>query len=239
MATKSKQQGAKSKNSAVRKRGGGGQVTQGQIQELMTEIRRVGQKQKASKKPRQRGNRDETTGYVGAGKKTFMSFVGLADLNDHHASYTAGYIYVGNGTNGANNAVLWSNYVGTLVAGNQAQYPTIPILPSDTNFGTAYMANMAKNFFRRRYKRILLHIDSLQPNTTSALVVCVAPVRGANAVNFTTVYPIATAGATGAAVASARAMKGNVYMDSFEMQHEAYHARSHAIHCGRFGPQTE
>lgn len=158
----------------------------------------------------------QRTGGAYAAVRTTLAFVGVKDLVNHCASYTMGYIFVGDGTNGTANAVLFQSSDKTLINGQQTAAPIIPILPSDGRLGKSYITDISKHFQRRKYRKLLLHVDSLQPNTNAAMIVVVAPVRGGASAGPTIPTVLATAGATAATLDSVRSMKGNLYLNSFE-----------------------
>jgi len=170
-----------------------------------------------NKKGRQRARDGSDGAGVPAGARTKLAFVGMRDKRELCSSYTAGYVWVGDGTSGAANAVLFQTYAGTLLVGTSAANPpVIPILPGDSVLGRSYMTDEAKHYNRRRYRRLLLHIDSFQPNTNAAMVLVVAPVRGSALCNAAYPQPKATAALTGATMDNARSMSGNQYLNSFD-----------------------
>jgi len=152
---------------------------------------------------------------VPAAVRTRLAFVGMRDKGALCSSYTMGYVYVGNGTNGVNNAILFQTSNSSLIVGAQTAQPIIPVFPGDSVLGKTYISDESKHFSRRRYRRLLLHVDSLQPNTNSALVLVVAPVRGSKSCSNTTPTVLATSAATAATMDQVRSMKGNIYLNSF------------------------
>jgi len=107
--------------------------------------------------------------------------VGMKDLQAHEVSYVAGYVYVGNGTNGATDGVYFRCAgVNGIVpnAGSYAQGGQVPILPADVNIGQTYVKDIEKHYSRKRVRRIKMTLVSLQPATSNSMVVAVAPIRG-------------------------------------------------------------
>jgi hypothetical protein len=215
-------------NQQRRKRKGGNpqsqfQAVMNQVAQLQAQVAasaaqqaRPSQVKKKNRKGRQKqGGRQ---GGVGLAVKTQLAFVGMRDKGALCSSYTFGYVFIGNGVNGVTNAVLFMTSNSATLFGSQGAgpQPIVPILPGDAVLGKSYIADESKHYSRRRYKRLLLHIDSLQPNTNSALVLVVAPVRGSAQAMATVPSALATATASQATMDSVRSMKGNVYLNSFE-----------------------
>lgn len=105
--------------------------------------------------------------------------VGLRDLMAHKMSWIAGYVYVGNGTNGANDDVYFRCAGNTSkIVVNTSGAGSVPVLSSDTRVGATYVRDVAKHYARKVVKSCRLRLVSLNPATTNAMMVAVAPIRG-------------------------------------------------------------
>jgi len=142
----------------------------------------------------------------------------MSDIRSLRLCYTAGYTFVGNGTNGAANAVLFetadSAYLlhpfGTNSSG------MVPIIASDGSLGQAFVKDVIKHFARVVIKRLWLHVDSLQPSTANNMMCVVAPSRGGGGLPQATFDVLATASEVGNTVANVSSMKGAFTVDSWE-----------------------
>jgi hypothetical protein len=162
---------------------------------------------------------------IGAVVQTRLSRLGMSDITRHRIAWVAGYTYVGDGTNGAANSVLFEDATSThLLLGYSAGISSglCPILAADPNVGQAYIQDIEKHYARKRINRMWLRIESLQPSTSNNMMVVVAPRRGCPAVGGLNTGGVgdwrvlATAGATGNTVANVSSMKGAMSVDSWE-----------------------
>lgn len=138
-------------------------------------------------------------------------------------AWVAGYIYIGDGTNGTADSVYFqtasSTYlitgaggsVGTTVSSGQ-----VPIAASDLDVGATYISDVEKHFQRKCIRRMWLHVDSLQPSTTNNMMSIIAPSRGSGAGASSLVAALATAPLTANTVSGVSSMKGAVTVDSWE-----------------------
>lgn len=120
---------------------------------------------------------------------------GVSDINDLTLSYQAGYVYVGNGTLGANLSVYYQENTAT----NNFTY-LAPIAPGDAEVGQSYCADILKHFARKRVKSILLDFVPTASSTSNSMQVIAAPYRGGNfapTVSTTTGASPSTAGVQG------------------------------------------
>lgn len=112
---------------------------------------------------------------------------GVSDIRRLRLSWVAGYVWVGDGTDGAANGVYFqsrsSNY---FMAGNGVT-PTggtvvssgwVPIAASDADVGQTYISDLEKHFSRKVIHRMWVHIDSLQPSTQNNMMAVIAFSRG-------------------------------------------------------------
>jgi len=152
--------------------------------------------------------------------QTRLTRLGMSDISRHRIAWVAGYSFVGNGTNGANNSVLFqnatlANILKGFVAGTSSGL--VPILSADATVGQAYIADIEKHYARKRVNRMWLHVDSLQPSTTNNMMLVIAPRRGAPALGGGGDWTVlATAATTGNTVANVSSMKGVMTVDSWE-----------------------
>lgn len=156
---------------------------------------------------------------LGSVVRTRLTRLGLADIKSHRVTWVIGYTYVGNGTNGAANAVYFvdatqSHLLLGYVAGNNSGL--CPILGSDANLGASYVSDIDKHYARKRVKRMWLHIDSLQPSTSNNMMCVVAPRRGFGTTftgDFSTTLASTVAANT---VPNVTSMRDAITVDSFE-----------------------
>jgi hypothetical protein len=176
------------------------------------------------KKQRQRGqakaprNGPNALAFRGipAAVRTVATRRGMSDIRGHRMAWTLGFIYVGNGTNGTTNAVLFQTNTGTYSAGAETHSAVIPIVGGDSQLGKSYINDVQKHFGRKVIKKMWLHLDALVPSTGSAMMIAVAPIRGVGQCSKTIFYPLATAGATANALDSVLSCKDAITCDSFE-----------------------
>jgi hypothetical protein len=154
---------------------------------------------------------------VGAVVATQLVKIGMSDIRSHRVSWTAGFIFVGNGTNGATNAVLYQTATSTYIAApnSAANSGFVPILAADSQFGSSYVTDVEKHYARKIIKRMWMHIISLQPSTSNNMMAVVAPLRGGAGLEAARFDPLATANAANT-VTNVTSMKGAFSVDSWE-----------------------
>ncbi len=111
--------------------------------------------------------------------------IGIMDLRAHRVSWITGYIYVGDGTHGATDAVYFRCANSNLIVPYSGAGPAftggqIPVLSSDGNIGQTYMSDIEKHYSRKRVNRCSLRVVPLVPSTANSCQITVAPVRGAS-----------------------------------------------------------
>jgi len=152
---------------------------------------------------------------IGSVVRTRLTRAGVGDIRRLRVSWVIGYIYVGNGTVGLNNAVYFQDKAGNLCSGFIAgsQSGQVPCVGSDSLLGAAYVSDVSKHFARKKILRHWIHIDSLQPSTANNMMAVVAPSRGGGG----TVKSV-WSGATPVAntVENVSSMKGAFPIDSWE-----------------------
>jgi len=144
---------------------------------------------------------------------------GVSDLPRMRMAWTIGYIYVGDGTNGAANEVLFltsdSAHVGDYHYTNDVAV-VVPILGSDTVLGKNYVSDISKHYSRKVIHRMWFHANALVPSTSSAMLAAIGFVRGPGSVASTYFAPYATAAATGNPLDYVTSMSGSDVVTSFE-----------------------
>jgi len=196
----------------------------GRLQYLENEIKsaKAGkQKKKKNKNKNNNNNSLNTTGSLGTVVSTRLIRTGMADIKGHRQSWLAGYIFVGNGTNGAANSVIFQTASKTyLVSGkavaNAVSTGLVPIAPSDADVGQSYLSDISKHFARKIIKKLFIHVMSLQPSTSNNMMCVIAPFKGGSAAYNTYPIPLATAAETGNTVNNVSSMRGVVTVDSWE-----------------------
>lgn len=126
---------------------------------------------------------------------------GMADLLRHRFSYQAGFIYVGNGTLGANDSIYFSPSAQTTTI-----TPFVPIAPADATLGQAYIADLWKHYARKVYHGVRLFVVPIAASNSTAtgVDIVIAPFRGGS------IVPIAKADTTAAnATSSVIGMSGS------------------------------
>jgi len=134
-------------------------------------------------------------------------------------SWVAGYTFVGNGTNGAANAVLFQTATSTyLLRGYTAGSSSgqVPIVGADAQLGAAYVNDVEKHFARKVVKRMWIHVISLQPSTSNNMMAVIAPFRGGGGCEQAVFDVLATAGQVGNTVTNVTSMKGAFSVDSWQ-----------------------
>jgi len=154
---------------------------------------------------------------VGAVVSTQLVRIGMSDIRSHRISWTAGYIFVGNGTNGATNAVIYQTATSTYIAAPNSSTNSgfVPILAADSQFGSSYVTDVEKHYARKIIRRMWMHIISLQPSTSNNMMAVVAPLRGGAGLEAARFDPLATANAANS-VTNVTSMKGAFSVDSWE-----------------------
>lgn len=142
---------------------------------------------------------------------------GMGDILKHRIAWTLGYIFVGNGANGAANAILFETNTSTFIASFVGSVPTlIPILAGDTNLGKTYISDIAKHYARKVIHRMWCHVDALVPSTGSAMMAAIGFARGPSACANTVFQPLATVAATGTPLDTVTSMADCLVLTSFE-----------------------
>lgn len=131
--------------------------------------------------------------------KDSAPYIGLRDLSAHKVSWLAGYVSVGDGTNGAADSVYFrcigaSSWVPGTSGGGQ-----VPVLGSDTLIGQTYVSDVEKHYARKVLRSAKVHFISATPSTANSMTLIAAPVRGASASGDTVVFSGATTAAPTAA----------------------------------------
>lgn len=143
-----------------------------------------GRAQAKAKKPSQNNkapkkDRKLRTSEVGAARfQDQARRVGMRDLRSHEVSYIAGYVYVGDGTNGATDSVYFRSAGANAATPGNTGGGQVPVLPSDSYIGQSYVRDVEKHYSRKWYKRIHLSAVSVQPATSNSMVFAIAPGRG-------------------------------------------------------------
>lgn len=143
------------------------------------------------------------------------SRIGLRDLVAHKVSWLAGYIYVGNGTIGATDALYFRAIGGTNdLAPSTSGGGQVPVLGSDSNVGQTYVADIEKHYSRKILKSCKLRFVSQMPSTANSAMAVVAPVRGCGASGDTVTF---TSGTTAACtIGNTLGMSGAKSFASYE-----------------------
>jgi len=119
--------------------------------------------------------------------------LGLSDMVRHQLSWLVGYIYVGNGTLGATDGVYFCDptkgYI--LTSPSTTGGAQVPIFAPDYYVGATYASDVFKHYARVRYGKSKLSIVSLNPATTNAMTVVVAPKRGPTGIGQLTTGTVA------------------------------------------------
>ncbi len=106
---------------------------------------------------------------------------GMSDLKAHTVRYLVGYLYVGNGTLGANDQVYFA--LGS--SGNSTVYKgIIPIAPADASFGQSYIADVVKHYALKRVRRVILSVKPYGVGTqsTAGISFSIAPYKSGSIV---------------------------------------------------------
>jgi hypothetical protein len=148
---------------------------------------------------------------------TRMPRIGMTDIRNHRVSWIAGYTFVGNGTNGAANAVLFQTAAKTYIMGlSNGLSGSVPILAGDSQVGASYVSDIEKHFARKVIKRMWLTVASLQPSTSNNMMCVVAASRGPGLASTGTATPLATATPISQVFTNVMSMQDAMTVDSFE-----------------------
>jgi len=132
--------------------------------------------------------------------------VGVRDMRNIRIGYLAGYVYVGNGTLGAQDSVYMIDATKT-----DTNVSITPVAPADSFYGQSYVSDFFKHFVRVRFNKISLEVASLNPSTTNSMVVNVAPYRAG------AIVPVKKTDTTAALVqASVMGMQGHDQIASWQ-----------------------
>jgi len=133
----------------------------------------------------------------------------MPDLKLHTVSWVAGFVYVGNGTLGANDSVYFRSNTSTYVVPG-----LIAIAGSDPHVGASYVKALSQLYRRKVYRKIKARFQAIQSSTTNNMTLTAAPVRGPPG---KAELALGTTG-TGAAVSQLNVMSlsGSKTCDSFE-----------------------
>jgi len=152
---------------------------------------------------------------IGTAAMIRMPRIGFSDLLEHRVTYIAGAVYVGNGTLGATNGVYFGNAAKstTMVPTNSAP-PLVPVAPGDSGVGASYVNALLQLYRRVRYRKLVVHLVTVQSSTTNNAVVAIAPSRGPPGANE---IPHTATDATAAYnLTNVMSMSGFKSCDSFE-----------------------
>ncbi len=146
---------------------------------------KAGNKASSSQKPAKSGSKKSKMQSIAAAMyKDSCPRIGLSDLRSHKLSWVAGYVYVGDGINGAQDSVYFriannsAGVMGTKIVPGTSGGGQVPVLGSDTRIGQSYVRDIAQHFSRKRINSCTLKILPLAPSTANSCQVVVAPVRG-------------------------------------------------------------
>jgi len=139
----------------------------------------------------------------------------MTDILGHRIRWTLGYVYVGNGTNGATNAVLFETTNAGTIFGAQTNPAVVPILGSDGVLGKTYISDITKHFSRKVINRMAVELNALIPSTGSAMMVALAAFRGPSLCPTTIPYALATAGATANTLDNILSVEDRLVCESF------------------------
>jgi len=132
---------------------------------------------------------------------------GMSDVKSHVISWLLGYIYVGNGTLGATDAVYMVDptVTYTVTPSGYTGIPGAPVYESDSVFGASYALDVVKHYSRIRRRRMRVKVKSIQPATSNSMQVLIAASRGPSYIGSTATDT--TAGASYTNVVSMRDVK--------------------------------
>lgn len=165
---------------------------------------------------RRQSNRDADG--IGAVVRSRVTKTGLSDIIGHKVAWVAGYTYVGNGTNGTNNAVYFQtkNALWLIQGFGVTSSGLVPIGSSDGSVGASYVKDIEKHFARKIIRRMKIHVDSLQPSTANNMMAVIAPSRGPGGLPASVPIALATAAVTSNTVENVSSMSGAFTVNSWE-----------------------
>jgi hypothetical protein len=142
----------------------------------------------------------------------------MTDIRSLRVAWTAGYTFVGDGTNGIADSVYFQTVTGTyLMAGLTAGVSGfVPVVSGDTQLGATYLSDIEKHFARKIIKRMWIHLDSLQPSTSNNMMCVVGIARGGSGTEAAQGNVLATATTPANTVTNVLSMKGSFPVDSWE-----------------------
>jgi len=106
--------------------------------------------------------------------------VGMSDVKNHRISWLVGYVWVGNGTLGAQDSIYFVDPTKTDTVVPYATYGNgVPIASGDSLVGATYASDVEKHYARKVVHRQILSLRSLSKNTGNGMVVVIACRRGA------------------------------------------------------------
>jgi len=155
---------------------------------------------------------------IGAAFATRMPRIGFSDIKSHKMSWIAGYVFIGDGTNGAVDNVLLQTAAGTYLMGSTATTfrGAIPLIGADSQVGAAYIGDVEKHYARKVVKSMKVTVASLQPATSNNMMCVVAVSRGQGLAEQSFATPLATATTVQQAFTNVMSMDGAVTVDAWE-----------------------
>jgi len=155
---------------------------------------------------------------IGAVVATRLTRSGLGDIRRLRIAAVAGYIWVGDGTDGTANSVYFQTAAGTYLVQGLASSSSgmVPIAISDSQVGQAYVRDVEKHFARKIIRRMWIHVDSLQPSTSNNMMAVIGVSRGGGGLSNSIPITFATASVTANTVANVSSMRGAFTVDSWE-----------------------
>jgi len=156
-------------------------------------------------------------GQTGAVVDTRFGRLGMSDVRKHLISWIAGYSFVGDGTNGATDSVLFQTATSTYLALGRTAGASgcVPIVGGDSQLGASYITDIIKHYARMVINRARIRVESLQPSTSNNMMMVIAPLRGPGATNDAYFIPLATA-SPGNTLTDVTSMKGSMTVDSYQ-----------------------
>jgi len=146
-----------------------------------------------------------------------MPRIGFSDIRNHRMAWILGYTFVGNGTNGAANAVVFQTAASTYLIGTTtATNGGIPVLGADSQVGATYIADVEKHYARKVIRKAVIHVASLQPSTANNMMAVVSPARGPGVAENGIATALATATTVQQTFTNVASMNGAMMVDSWE-----------------------
>lgn len=189
------------------------------LQKQLAETRKTAAQPKmVPKKKRPKKPKPSIPMQMGSVVRTRLTRNGISDIKTLRLSWVAGYTWVGNGTSGSAFSVYFQTASSTWLIKGQGSGSSgqVPIAPSDPDVGQAYILDLEKHFTRKVIRRMWMHIDSLQPATTTNMMVVIGVSRGPGAAAFSIPITLATASVTANTVSNVASMAGSFVVDSWE-----------------------